>query len=463
MSDLFSPIHEKRRSAAQPLAARMRPTSLEEFVGQQHILGPGKLLRRMIQADRLTSLIFYGPPGTGKTTLAHLIAKHSKCDFLDLNASAVGVKEVREVIANARSLLDVTGQRTVLFLDEIHRFNRAQQDILLPDVEQGILLLIGATTENPFFSVNSALVSRSQIFQFEPLTEEDIRSLIYRAAADKEKGFGTLSIDLKAEAVDHWVKTSDGDARRALTALEIAVLSTDPRRSFADTPQPSAIVIDLAIAEESMQRKAIVYDHTGDEHFDAASALIKSMRGSDPDAAIYWLARMLAAGEDPRFIARRVAILASEDVGNADPAAIILAAAAVQITEFVGMPECQLTLAQAVTYMACCPKSNAATIAISQAMDDVKNNRTLPVPRHLRDTHYKGAEQLGHTGYKYAHDYPEGYVPQDYLGVDKTYYRPSNRGKEATFQQYLAKLAGLRAQAQSSDPANSPENPKSVS
>jgi putative ATPase len=442
----------------------MRPSVLAEFVGQQHILGPGKLLRRMIEADRLTSLIFYGPPGTGKTTLAQLIARHTKCHFVELNAAAVGVKEVREVLEGARRLLDSTGARTVLFLDEIHRFNRAQQDILLGDVEQGLIVLIGATTENPFFSVNSPLVSRSQIFQFEALGEADIASIVRRAASDKEKGYGRLNMDLRPEAVDHWVKMCDGDARRALTALEIAVLSQlDPalrqKVTMANEAEAATagvagppVLIDLAVAQESIQRKAIVYDATGDEHYDVASAFIKSMRGSDPDAAIYWLARMLAAGEDPRFIARRIAILASEDVGNADPTAIILAAAAAQIVEFVGLPEAQLTLAQAVTYLACCPKSNAATVAIGEALDDVKNHRTVPVPRHLRDTHYKGSEKLGHTGYQYAHDFPEGYAPQEYLGVDKHYYRPTDRGREATFRQYLQKLADLRSASEKPAP-----------
>lgn len=425
-----------------PLAARVRPRVLEEFVGQRHILGPGKMLRRMIQADRLTSVIFYGPPGTGKTTLAQLVARHTKAHFVELNAAAVGVKEVREVMAGAEDRLGNSGQKTVLFLDEIHRFSRSQQDILLPVVENGVIILIGATTENPFFSVNSPLVSRSQIFQFEVLGEEEIRELVWRAVRDKERGFGELIIELSDEAVAHWAKTSDGDARRALSALEIAVLSGG---KHGGTGAKGPIVIDLEVAQESIQKKAIVYDGTGDDHYDAASAFIKSMRGSDPDAAIYWMARMLAAGEDARFIARRIAILASEDVGNADPTAIILAAAMVQIVEFVGMPEAQLTLAQAVTYLACCPKSNASTVAIGEAMEDVKNNRTLPVPRHLRDAHYKGAEALGHTGYKYAHDSAEGYVVQEYLGVEKSYYRPTDRGREATFRAYLDKLAAIRA------------------
>lgn len=442
VADLFEPMRAKNRAANLPLAARMRPRTLDEFAGQSHILGPGKLLRRMIEADRLTSLIFYGPPGTGKTTLAHLIANRTNCHFIELNAAAVGVKEVRTVLDDARNRLGDNGLRTVLFLDEIHRFNKSQQDILLGDVELGQIVLIGATTENPFFSVNSALVSRSQIFQFEPLTEAEIASIISSAAADKERGYGNLPLSLSQEAIDHWVRTSDGDARRALTALEIAVLSGGKREGNTG----GNIVIDLDVAQESIQRKAVVYAANGDEHFDAASAFIKSMRGSDPDAAIYWLARMLHAGEDPRFIARRIAILASEDVGNADPAAIILAAAAVQIVEFIGMPEAQITLAQAVTYMACCPKSNAAYAAIGEAMEDVENNRTVPVPRHLRDTHYKGSAQLGHAGYKYAHDFPEGYVPQEYLGVDKQYYKPTDRGKEAAFKAYLAKLEKIRAE-----------------
>ncbi len=443
VSDLFEPMREKRRAASMPLAARMRPHTLDQFAGQCHILGPGKLLRRMIEADRLTSLIFYGPPGTGKTTLAHLIAEHTQCHFVEMNAAAVGVKDVRVALDEAKHRLGDSGKRTVLFLDEIHRFNKAQQDILLGDVELGLIILVGATTENPFFSVNSALVSRSQIFQFEPLTEPEIGSIVRSAVSDKERGYGNLPLDVRPEAIAHWVRVSDGDARRALTALEIAVLSGGKREENTG----GKIVIDLETAQESIQRKAVVYAADGDEHFDAASALIKSMRGSDPDAAIYWLARMLHAGEDPRFIARRIAILASEDIGNADPAALILAAAMVQVVEFIGLPEAQLTLAQAVAYMACSPKSNAATVAIGEAMGDVENNRTVPVPRHLRDSHYAGAKQLGHTGYQYAHDSPEGYVPQEYLGVDKTYYRPTDRGKEAVFRQYLAKLEAIRREA----------------
>jgi putative ATPase len=439
--DLFGDIRKKNLDAAAPLAVRMRPRSLDEFTGQQHFLGPGKLLRRMLEADRLSSVIFYGPPGTGKTTLAQIIANTTKSHFDQVNAAAVGVKEVRAILDTAKERLANTGQRTVLFLDEIHRFNRAQQDILLPDVENGLILLIGATTENPFFAVNSPLVSRSQIFQFAALSEEDISSLIRRAIADKDRGFGKLNIQIDDAAVNHWATMSDGDARRALNALEVAVLSLLAESQSQIANQKSQIHITLPIAEESIQRKAIVYDGTGDEHYDAASALIKSMRGSDPDAAVYWIARMLEAGEDPRFIARRIAILASEDIGNADPHALVVASAAFDIVEKIGMPEAQLTLSQAAIYMATAPKSNASAMAIWAAMKDVKEGRTLPVPKHLKDTHYQGAKRLEHgQGYQYAHDHPGGYVKQDYLGVEKTYYTPTDRGFEAEIAKRLADL-----------------------
>ncbi|MEI7766546.1 MAG: replication-associated recombination protein A [Phycisphaerae bacterium] len=454
MADLFAQHRELRRRAAQPLAARMRPRNLDEFVGQTHILGPGKLLRRMIEADRLTSLIFYGPPGTGKTTLAHLIAARTHAQFCELNAASVGVKEVREVITSAKTMLESTGQRTVLFLDEIHRFNRAQQDILLPDVEQGVIILVGATTENPFFAVNAPLVSRSQIFQFETLAPADILALLDRALNDPQRGFGGVPITVTLDALAHWADMCDGDARRALMALEIAVLSQ--MAAVGDTPATS-ITIDRAVASDSIQRKAVVYDATGDQHYDAASALIKSVRGSDPDAAVYWLAYMLEAGEDPRFLARRLAILASEDIGNADPTALILAAAALQVVQFIGLPECQLTLSQLATYLACSPKSNAATLAIGEATADVKAQRTVPVPRHLRDGHYPGAIKLGHTGYLYPHDYPEGYVPQTYLGVDKEYYRPTPRGREGAFKDYLDKLRQARAAQAATAPKEPPD------
>jgi putative ATPase len=450
--DLFQESRKKNLQRVAPLAVRMRPRTLDEFVGQQHFLGPGKLLRRMLEADRLTSVIFYGPPGTGKTTLASLIAQYTRSHFEQVNAAGVGVKEVRAILDSAKERLANGGQRTVLFIDEIHRFNRAQQDILLGDVEAGLILLVGATTENPFFAVNSPLVSRSQIFQYSALSEDDIKTLIKRAAEDKERGFGNLNLQIDPDAIQLWSTMSDGDARRALMALEVAVVSlqkemtakpqaadsTEPR-----TQNPEPIHITLDVAEQSMQRKAIVYDGTGDEHYDAASALIKSMRGSDPDAAVYWVARMLEAGEDPRFIARRIAILASEDIGNADPRAIMVAAAAFDIVEKIGMPEAQLTLGQAAIYMALAPKSNASALAIWAAMSDVKEGRTIPVPKHLRDTHYKGSKKLGHgEGYKYAHDYEGGHVQQDYLGVPKIYYEPTERGLEAEFRKRLDHLRG---------------------
>jgi putative ATPase len=434
--DLFQEIRQKNLDGAAPLAVRMRPRTLAEFVGQEHFLGEGKLLRRLVEADRLSSLIFYGPPGTGKTTLASVIAHQTRCHFEAMNAASAGVKEVGAIIDAAKDRLGGGGARTVLFLDEIHRFNRAQQDVLLPDVEAGLVILIGATTENPFFSVNAPLVSRSQIFQFAPLSDDEIRQVVRRAVADSERGMGKYRIDLDERALDLWATMSDGDARRALSALEIAVLSS---RSADGAP----VHITLDVAEQSIQRKAIVYDGTGDEHYDAASALIKSMRGSDPDAAVYWLARMLEAGEDPRFIARRIAILASEDIGNADPQAIVVAASAYSIVERIGMPEAQLTLAQAAIYMAMAPKSNACAQAIWAASADVREGRTVPVPKHLKDAHYVGAKRLGSgNGYLYPHNFPEGLVEQDYLGVDSIYYRPTDRGLEATQRADLERRRG---------------------
>ena len=438
--DLFGEAKEKNRLRVQPLAARMRPKSIDEFTGQTHFLAPGKLLRRMIEADRMMSIIFYGPPGTGKTSLAKLIAIQTKSHFEEMNAASVGVKEVRAILDAARDRVSHGGTRTVLFLDEIHRFNRAQQDILLHDVEAGLIILIGATTENPFFSVNSALVSRSQIFQFQPLTEEEIVGLLKRAIAEPERGFGHLNVQATDDALQLWATWSDGDARRALTALEIAVLSQAGK---------SPIEIDRAIAEESMQRKAVVYDGTGDEHYDAASALIKSMRGSDPDAAVYWVARMLEAGEDPRFIARRISILASEDIGNADPRALQLAAACYQVVERIGMPECQLTLGQTAIYMAMAPKSNASAKAIWEAMKDVREGRTVPVPKHLRDAHYAGAKRLDHgASYKYPHDDPSGFIVQEYLGTSKIYYEPTTNGLEKELSTKLARLREMQKQVE---------------
>ncbi len=448
MADLFAERREKMLATAEPLAVRMRPRTLDEFAGQQHFLGPGKLLRRMLEADRMTSVIFYGPPGTGKTTLAEIIARHTHRAFERANATTVGVKEVRAILERAVERLAGSGQKTILFLDEIHRFNRAQQDVLLRDVERGTITLIGATTENPYFAVNSPLVSRSQIFQFQPLAEDDIAALLRRAIADPERGYGKLKLEVSDEAIAFWATICDGDARRALSALEVAVLSEsqsdegiDADADRAGRASPPPVVIDKSIAEQSIQQKAIEYDPTGDTHYDAISAFIKSMRGSDPDAAVYWLARMLAAGEDPMFIARRIAILASEDIGNADPRAISVAAAAYEITHRIGLPECQLTLAHAALYMATAPKSNAATMAIDAAMNDVKQGRTIPVPKHLRDGHYAGAKHLGHgVGYQYAHHSEKGYIEQDYLGVDKTYYHPTDRGYEHRIRQFMAWL-----------------------
>lgn len=425
--NLFDRQEAGNLEAAKPLAARMRPNSLDEFVGQEHFLGEGKLLRRMLEAGRIGSVVFYGPPGTGKTSLAELIALHVKARFQRLNAAASGVKELRELLETARRELETGGVKSVLFIDELHRFNRAQQDVLLPDVEAGIISLIGATTANPFFSLVAPLVSRSQIFEFKHLAPEHICVLLERAIADSKRGLGKHQVKVKEDAVNYLAEISDGDARRALNALEIAVLSV-----------PDNGIVDLEAAQESIQKKAIQYDATGDEHYDAASALIKSMRGGDPDAAVYWLARMLEAGEDPRFLARRIVIAAAEDVGNADPQALVIANAAAQATEFVGLPECRIILAQAAIYVATAPKSNAAIKAIDQAMMDVKEQRVLPVPVHLKDRHYAGAKRLGHgEGYQYPHEAEEGWLPQDYLGVDREYYQPAPRGYEAEIAQRL--------------------------
>jgi len=442
--DLLHEAEQAAIAANAPLAVRMRPATIDEVVGQKAFLGPGKILRRMLEADRLSSLVFYGPPGSGKTTLAHVLAAHCSCAFHLLNGGSASVKDVREIIAAARALLAAAEQRTLLFIDELHRFNRAQQDVLLNDVENGLLILIGATTENPFFTINTPLLSRSTIFEFKPLSEGDTEALLRRALADADRGLGQYNVQADDDALAHLARMADGDARRALTALEVGVLSLAGAAGGKARP----VVLDLAAAQESIQAKALQYDAAGDGHYDAVSAFIKSMRGSDPDATVYWLARMLTAGEDPRFIARRIAILASEDVGNADPRAISVAAAAFDITHRIGMPECQITLAQAAIYMACAPKSNASYMAIAQATDDVKNNRTVPVPRHLRNAPHPGmAEQFGNAaGYQYSHDFPGGVSPdQDYLGVDRTYYMPTDRGYEKHITAYLEWARKLRA------------------
>jgi putative ATPase len=434
-SDLFADSRQANLAKAQPLAVRMRPLTVEEFVGQEHFFGPDKLLRRMLQADRLSSLIFYGPPGSGKTALAHVIAQHTQCRFRELNAVSTGAKEVRELLQEARAELEEGGLRTILFLDELHRFNRAQQDILLPDVEHGRIILIGATTQNPFFAINSPLLSRSQIFTFQPLTRNEVKTLLLRALADHERGFGSRAIHMDPQALEFLAEISDGDARRALTALEIGVLSSTQE----------TIEFTREVAQDSIQRKMIDFDPTGDTHYDLASAFIKSMRGSDPDAAIYWLARMLEAGEDPRFIARRIVICASEDVGNADPQALVVAAAALQSTEFVGLPECQLPLAQAVTYIATAPKSNASTLAITRAREDVRSGRTLEVPKHLRDANYQSAKEFGHgKGYEYSHDSESGWVDQQYLPEQRSYYEPVDRGHEAVIKARMEELRKRR-------------------
>jgi putative ATPase len=448
MSSLFAQAEADNLRQAQPLAARMRPRTLDEFVGQEHFLGEGKLLRRLLAADRLGSVIFYGPPGTGKTTLARLLATESKRTFKQLSAVTSGVKDLRELLQQARDDLAGGGKRTLLFVDEIHRFNKAQQDALLPDVEEGVVTLVGATTSNPFFSVISALVSRSQIFEFHPLSPDEIKALLRRALADKERGLGEYNVRMHDDALEFLAQVSDGDARRALAALEIGVLSVgNALRGVPASGAGQSIDFTRELAAESVQRKAVTYDPTGDEHYDSISALIKSIRGSDPDAGLYWLARMLEAGEDVRFLCRRLIILASEDIGNADPHALPLAVAAMQACEFVGLPECQLILSQCVTYLACAPKSNAATIAIGEARQDIREGRVLPVPMHLRDAHYPGAKRLQHgEGYQYAHDAEGGVAAQDYLGVEREYYRPVSRGFEAELAQRLgairAKLRG---------------------
>jgi len=417
-----------------PLAVRMRPRSLKEFAGQEHILGEGKLLKRAIDADRITSLILYGSPGTGKTTLAHVIANVTKAYFHEINAVISNVQELKDAIRAAKEREMASGKKTILFIDEIHRFNKSQQDVLMPDVETGNPVLIGATTHNPFFSLISPLISRSIVFELKKLSKEDIIHIIQNTLKDKDRGLGNMNIKIDKEAMDFLAASCDGDARVALNALEIGAMTTRPAKD-------GVINFDLKIAEGSMQKKAVVYDKDEDGHYDTISAFIKSMRGSDPDAALYWLAKMLYAGEDPRFIARRIVICAAEDVGNADPQALVVANAAFQISEFIGMPEARIPLAQAVCYIACAPKSNAAYLGIDKAMKDVEVSRTMEVPKHLKDASYRGAEKLGHgEGYKYAHDYKGHYVDQEYIPEKKVYYEPTDIGYEKKIKEHLNKL-----------------------
>lgn len=432
--DLFPPHPDA--AGKRPLAARMRPETLDDIVGQRHVLAEGKLLRRAIEADRLDSLILYGPPGCGKTSLAEVIARVTRRQFSRASGILGNVAELRKLLETARDRRLREGKETVLFIDEIHRFNKSQQDTLLPYVEEGDVTLIGATTHNPFFFINSPLVSRSRVFQLEPVPSDEIVELLRRALNDP-RGLSHLSVKVDESALSHLAAVCEGDARKALNALEIAVLTTAP-----DTN--GEVRVGRAEAEESIQKKAVVYDKDEDEHYDTISAFIKSVRGSDPDAAVYWLAKMLVAGEDPRFIARRLVILASEDIGNADPRGLTLAVSAMQAVEFIGMPEAQLTLSQATTYLASAPKSNAATLAIGSATSDVKSGKVLPVPKHLRDAHYKGSKQLGHTGYQYAHDSEHHFVDQEYVPTDKIYYDPSGQGYEATIAKRLAFWDSLR-------------------
>ena len=440
--ELFS-IQSEPRSTDQnsPLAHRMRPRTLEHFVGQRHLLDSGKLLERTIKADRLASLILYGPPGSGKTTLACIISKTTQARFVEANAVSSNVAELRKMLEDAKKLKQLREQKTILFIDEIHHFNKAQQDILIPEVERGNVVLIGATTQNPSFVLNGPLLSRSVVFELNPLSEQEILEILKRAIDDKENGFGCSKIHFSEDALEHIARQSSGDARRALTALEVGVLTTQP-------DETGVIQFNREVSEESIQRKLVHYDHDGDYHYDTASAFIKSIRGSDVDAAVYWLAKMLYAGENPRFIARRLVILASEDIGNADPQALILASSMLNAIEFVGMPEAQIILAQAVTYLALAPKSNASYIALQEASDDVKKKKVEEVPTHLRDASYSGAKKLGHgEGYLYPHSWDDHFVAQDYIRIKGHYYRPTSFGYERIHQERIAEINKLGEKA----------------
>jgi putative ATPase len=432
--DLFT--NDERRTTKhenEPLAARMRPKRMDDFVGQEHILAPDKLLRRLIESDKISSLILYGPSGVGKTTLALIIKDRTDSHFERINAASNNVADIRKIIDNAKKRQAMDGKRTILLIDEIHRFNKAQQDVLMPDVETGNPILIGTTTHNPFFYVNAALLSRSQVFEFKKLSDLDIIKAIRRALEDKKEGLGNITVKIDDDAIKHLAKISEGDARRALSALEVGVLTTDVGKD-------KKVHITLKVAEESIQKKAVLYDKDEDGHYDTISAFIKSMRGSDPDAALYWLAKMIYAGEDPRFIARRIIICASEDVGNADPQALVVAAAALQSVEFVGMPEARIPLAQAAVYVACAPKSNAAYMGIESALKDVEEGKTLEVPDHLKDATLD-SDAFGHgKGYKYAHDFKDHYVKQEYKPSDKAYYIPTEMGYEKKIKDWLESL-----------------------
>ena len=434
--DLFDYMRETTYKKESPLADRMRPTTIEEVVGQKHIIGKDKLLYRAIKADKLSSVIFYGPPGTGKTTLAKVVANTTSSYFVQINATSSGKKEMEEVVSRAKDNLGMYGKKTILFIDEIHRFNKGQQDYLLPFVEDGTVILIGATTENPFFEVNGALISRSQIFELKPLSIDDIKDLITRALTDEEKGLGIYKAGIDEDALEALADICGGDARHALNAIELAVLTTD-------AGDDGKVHITMSVIEDCVQRKVVRFDKNGDSHYDTISAFIKSMRGSDPDAALYYLARMIYAGEDPKFIARRIMICASEDVGNTDPWALQVAVAASLTVERVGLPEGQYALAQAASYVATAPKSNACC-GYFEALDEVRRSGSLPIPPHLQDAHYKGAEKLGRgTGYKYAHDYPNNYVKQQYLPYELTgreFYHPSGNGYEVKIREHMARI-----------------------
>lgn len=435
--DIFEFMRESNREKESPLAARLRPTTLDEVVGQQHIIGKDKLLYRAIKADKLSSVIFYGPPGTGKTTLAKVIANTTSSEFMQINATTSGKKDMEDVVAKAKDLQGMYGKRTILFIDEIHRFNKAQQDYLLPFVEDGTIILIGATTENPYFEVNGALISRSHIFELKPLSREDIKTLILRAVNDTEKGMGVYNATITEDALEGLADICEGDARHALNAIELAILTTD-------SDSDGKITITPEIIEECIQRRVMRFDKTGDNHYDTISAFIKSMRGSDPDAALYYLAKLIESGEQVTFIARRIMICASEDVGNADPQALQVAVAAAQAVERIGWPESSLILSQAVTYVATAPKSNSATCGIEAAMEAVRETGNLPIPTHLQDAHYKGAAKLGHgVGYKYAHNYKNNYVKQQYLPYElsgREFYKPSGNGYEVKIKEHMKRL-----------------------